>query len=66
MDVLGGRGAKPPRSGDVEYPIVKSVADLKSFSVMPSDHLNYAATWFTLSGATGLLAVKALRQAARR
>jgi cytochrome oxidase assembly protein ShyY1 len=29
---------------------------------MPSDHLNYAATWWTLSAATLALAVKAVRQ----
>lgn len=31
-------------------------------SVMPQDHLNYAATWWTLSAATLALAVKAIRQ----
>ena len=32
---------------------------------MPSDHLNYAATWGTLSAATLALAVKAIRQGMR-
>ena len=31
-------------------------------SVMPQDHFNYAATWWTLSAATLALAVKAIRQ----
>ena len=28
---------------------------------MPSDHTNYALTWFSLSGATALLALRVLR-----
>lgn len=31
-------------------------------SVMPQDHFNYAATWWTLSAATLALGVKAIRQ----
>lgn len=34
-------------------------------SVMPQDHFNYAATWWTLSAATLALAVKAVRQGIR-
>ena len=34
-------------------------------SVMPQDHLNYAATWATLSAASLTLAVKAIRQGVR-
>lgn len=35
---------------------------LRPCSVMPRDHLNYAATWWTLSAATLALAGKAIRQ----
>ena len=34
-------------------------------SVMPQDHFNYAATWWTLSAATLALGVKAIRQGVR-
>ena len=34
-------------------------------SVMPQDHLNYAATWWALSASTLALAVKAIRQGMR-
>ena len=63
MDVLGGRKSRPRTRED--YPLPKSAGDLLAFSVMPRDHVNYAATWFTLSGATAALAVKALRRAGR-
>lgn len=63
MDVLGGRGLRGKPAD--EFPIEKSLGDMQNFSVMPRDHMNYAATWFTLSGATGLLAIKVLRQAAK-
>ncbi|EFN55425.1 hypothetical protein CHLNCDRAFT_134584 [Chlorella variabilis] len=60
-----GRG--PPSAMDVEerYPLPKSLDDLMHFSVMPQDHFNYAATWWTLSAATLALAVKAIRQGVR-
>jgi len=64
MEVLGGRGGRVGRPQEV-YPLPKSEGDLMAFSVMPRDHLNYAATWFTLSGATALLAAKALRRGRR-
>ncbi|KAL4428536.1 hypothetical protein ABPG75_002625 [Micractinium tetrahymenae] len=60
MDVLGGRGYMP--KVEEEYPLPKSMKDLLHFSVMPQDHLNYAATWWSLSAATLALAVKAIRQ----
>ena len=64
MDVLGGRGKLP--SAPVEsYPLPKSEGDMGAFSVMPGDHLNYAATWFILMSATGLMAVKAIRKKRR-
>ncbi|KAL4420297.1 hypothetical protein ABPG77_001387 [Micractinium sp. CCAP 211/92] len=60
MDVLGGRGYMP--KVEEQYPLPKSAQDLLHFSVMPQDHLNYAATWWSLSAATLALAVKAIRQ----
>lgn len=62
MEVLGGRTRPAPTAPDA-LPLPKTIADLRRFSVMPSDHFNYAATWFTLSAATAALAVKAARQA---
>ena len=62
MEVLGGRTRAAPAAPDA-LPLPKTIADLRRFSVMPSDHFNYAATWFTLSAATAALAVKAARQA---
>ncbi|KAK9832527.1 hypothetical protein WJX81_006045 [Elliptochloris bilobata] len=59
MDVLALRaqaGAPAER-----LPSPRPAGDLLAFSVMPSDHRNYAATWFTLSGATALLALRAAR-----
>lgn len=38
---------------------------LPACSVMPQDHFNYAATWWTLSAASLALAVKAVRQGMR-
>lgn len=60
IDVLGGRARLP--QVEEAYPLPKSMKDMMHFSVMPQDHFNYAATWWTLSGATLLLAVKAIRQ----
>lgn len=59
-EILGGRRRGP----DIQesYPLPKSMDDMKHFSVMPQDHFNYAATWWTLSAATLALAVKAIRQ----
>lgn len=64
MDVLEGRALVGKTQE--RYPLPKSAGDLRCFAVMPRDHANYAATWLTLSTATGLLAVKAIRQAGRR
>jgi len=70
MEVLGGRGSKvraraSSLRAEESYPLAKTVGDMMAFSVMPRDHMNYAATWFTLAGATALLAVKALRGGGR-
>jgi surfeit locus 1 family protein len=62
-EILGGRRRGP----DIQesYPLPKSMDDMMQFSVMPQDHFNYAATWWTLSAATLALGVKAIRQGVR-
>ena len=65
MDILGGRttiqSVNDVRGGE-EYPLPKSLGDLRHFSVMPRDHMNYALTWFSLSAATTGLALQILRK----
>lgn len=64
MDVLGGRAslkAANEQKKSEAYPLAKSIGDLRHFSVMPSDHTNYALTWFTLSAATTGLAYKVIK-----
>lgn len=48
-------------SAKEQYPLPRTMEDLMTFSVMPLDHRNYALTWFSLSGATALLALRAGR-----
>ncbi|GMH39348.1 hypothetical protein BSKO_07246 [Bryopsis sp. KO-2023] len=60
IEVLGGRTTMKAKEAD--YPIPKDVEDFLEFSVMPNDHLGYSAIWFSLSGATALMAARALRQ----
>ena len=43
------------------FPARRVVDDFLSFSVMPNDHLLYAATWFVLCTAVSYLAYKRLR-----
>ena len=59
MEVLAGRTRGP--SAAQEYPVPREMGDLMRFSVMPSDHRNYALTWYALSAATAYLAFKAAR-----
>ena len=59
MEILAGRTRGP--SAAQEYPIPREMGDLMSFSVMPTDHRNYALTWYALSAATAFLALKAAR-----
>ena len=59
MEGLAGRAHGPPAAQD--HPIPRELGDLKSFSVMPSDHRNYALTWYSLSAATAFLALRAAR-----
>jgi len=65
MDVLGGRASIRSihdNANKEEFPLAKSEGDMRHFSVMPLDHMNYALTWFSLSAATTGLAFKALRK----
>ncbi|CAL8465270.1 g4805 [Coccomyxa elongata] len=48
-------------SAEDQYPLPRTMDDLMAFSVMPNDHRNYALTWFCLSGATAVLALRAAR-----
>ena len=59
MEVLAGRTRGP--SAAQAYPVPRSMEDLAYFPVMPSDHRNYALTWYSLSAATALLALRAAR-----
>ncbi|EPS65769.1 hypothetical protein M569_09010, partial [Genlisea aurea] len=47
--------------GKPRYPVPKDANALIRSSVMPQDHLNYTVTWYTLSAAVTLMAVKRLR-----
>lgn len=60
MELLGGRRQTgPPET----FPLPPSAADFTTTKVTPAEHLNYAATWGTLSLATGALAIRAIRAA---
>lgn len=59
MEILAGRTRGP--SAAQQYPIPREMGDLMNFSVMPSDHRNYALTWYSLSVATAFLALRAAR-----
>ena len=59
MEVLAGRTRGP--SAAQQYPIPREMVDLMNFSVMPSDHRNYALTWYSLSAATAFLALSAAK-----
>lgn len=63
MAVLGGQRNMPEQNtGENTYPLTKDASELLEFKVTTQDHLNYAATWFTLSAATSFLAFRALRR----
>ena len=60
IDVLARRKTmKGPAEPEV-YPKPKPAGDLVELKVMPKDHFNYAATWFSLSAITAAMAVKVL------
>ena len=41
--------------------ICVAVGDLLTAKVTPQDHANYALTWYSLSAATAMLALRVLR-----
>ncbi|XP_078164602.1 surfeit locus 1 cytochrome c oxidase biogenesis protein isoform X2 [Carex rostrata] len=43
------------------YPVPKDINTLVRYSVMPQDHLNYTATWYTLSVAVTYMAAMRIR-----
>ena len=59
MDVLAFKAQAPKQTS--LYPLPRKMSEIVEVSVMPIDHRNYALTWFSLSGATALLALKALK-----
>ncbi|KAK9787505.1 hypothetical protein WJX73_010878 [Symbiochloris irregularis] len=63
MDVLAMRTQGRTRAGvPVEpLPITRCQGDLLRQGVTPTDHRNYALTWFTLSGFTSFMALRILR-----
>lgn len=64
MEVLGGRTASMG-SAPATYPAPKSREDLLRFPIMPQGHLNYAATWLTMSGCIAVAAALAMRRRKR-
>lgn len=60
MEILALRTGTAPAE-DRSYPAPRGPEDLLEFPVMPRDHLNYAATWLTLSAAVGVMALRFLR-----
>lgn len=60
MDVLAFKAQAPKQTG--LYPLPRKMSEIINVSVMPVDHRNYALTWFSLSGATAILALKALKK----
>ena len=60
MEILALRTGTAPAE-DCSYPAPRGPEDLLEFPVMPRDHLNYAATWLTLSAAVGAMALRFLR-----
>ena len=59
MDVLAFKAQTPKQTS--LYPLSRKLSEIVDVSVMPIDHRNYALTWFSLSGATAILAIKALK-----
>lgn len=64
VDVLSFNARTPPQTS--RYPLPKPAGELMGVCVTPTNHRNYALTWFSLSGATAFLAMRALRTPGRR
>lgn len=43
-------------------PLCKEIKEYETFSLMPMGHMGYAATWFTLTGASLVMAAISLRK----
>ena len=48
------------------WPVPKAVSDVGNFYVLPSTHLVYALTWFSLAGAGAVMTRRILRPKIRR
>ena len=69
----GGEGGREELDGEIRMlmsklntqhlPIRRTLGDFLRFNVTPQDHMNYAATWFTLSFCTAAMAYASLRSA---
>ena len=59
MDVRAFNARAPPPPG--RSPRARAAGGRRGVSVTPTDHRNYALTWFSLSGATAFLASRVLR-----
>ena len=64
-----GEGERPGREiqrlmsrlNALSLPIRRTLGDFQRFKVTPQDHVNYAATWFTLAVATWAMAYARVR-----
>ncbi|CAI5477637.1 unnamed protein product [Closterium sp. Yama58-4] len=59
-------GVCPVFHSDPRFPRPKDPEELVKLAVMPSDHITYAATWFSLFTATSVMAYKRLRVVPRK
>ncbi|CAI5947883.1 unnamed protein product [Closterium sp. NIES-64] len=57
----GQAGVCPAFYSDPRFPRPKDPEELVKLPVMPTDHITYAATWFSLFTATSVMAYKRLR-----
>ncbi|CAI5502829.1 unnamed protein product [Closterium sp. Naga37s-1] len=62
----GQAGVCPVFHSDPRFPRPKDPEELVKLAVMPTDHITYAATWFSLFTATSVMAYKRLRVVPRK